>query len=111
MGTNLGEGDGCELPATAVCWLTDDPFPGIILVEFADVYDRPHQLVGKTAYFGGELQPNSPYPCPTSIQCTIEEIADDVATVSTWWLEGGPNSTRFVFDVWLDTLTPITDDT
>ncbi|WP_307038411.1 hypothetical protein [Streptomyces canus] len=70
---------------------------------------RPHQLVGKTAYFDGNLQPTSPYPCPTSIQCTIEEIADDVATVSTWWLEGGPNDTRFVFDVPLETLTPITD--
>ncbi|MFC8197921.1 hypothetical protein ACFUTV_21285 [Streptomyces sp. NPDC057298] len=109
METSLGEGDGCELPATAAYWLTDDPQPGLILVEFADVYDRPHQLVGKTAYFGGDLYSTSAYPCPTSIQCTIEEINDGVATVSTWWLEGGPNSTRFVFDVWLDTLTPITD--
>ncbi|MEU9918925.1 hypothetical protein [Streptomyces sp. NPDC051001] len=29
---------------------------------------------------------------------TIEEIADDVATVSTRWLDGDPNDTRFVFD-------------
>jgi hypothetical protein len=78
-------------------------------VEFADVYDRPHQLIGETAYFDGDLQSTSAYPCPTSIQCTIEEINDDVAPVSTWWSEGGPNSTRFVFGVWLDTLMPITD--
>ncbi|QIQ03888.1 hypothetical protein [Streptomyces liangshanensis] len=108
MGTPLNEGDGCELPATAVCWLTDDPQPGLILVEFADIYDRPHQLVGKTAYFGGNLQPTSTYPCPTSTECTIEEITDDVATVSTWWLSGGPEDTRFVFDVPLNTLKPTT---
>ncbi|MFG2653490.1 hypothetical protein [Streptomyces sp. NPDC048436] len=109
MESSLGEGDGCELPATAVCWLTDDPQPGLVLVEFADAYDRPHQLVGKTAYFDGDLLPTSAYPCPTSIQCTIEEVTDDIATVSTWWLEGGPNDTRFVFDVWLDILGPTTD--
>ncbi|WP_369372584.1 hypothetical protein [Streptomyces sp. cg36] len=84
MESSLVEGDGCELPATAVCWLTDDPQPGLVLVEFADAYDRPHQLVGKTAYFGGNLTSTSTYPCPTSIQCTIEDITDDVATVSTW---------------------------
>ncbi|MEC4020341.1 hypothetical protein [Streptomyces sp. H27-D2] len=109
MGPSLDKGDGCELPATAVCWLTDDPQPGLVLVEFADAYDRPHQLVGKTAYFGGDLLSTSVYPSPTSIQCTIEEVTDGIATVSTWWLEGGPNDTRFIFDVWLDTLGPTAD--
>ncbi|MFF3485542.1 hypothetical protein ACFYXC_20065 [Streptomyces sp. NPDC002701] len=109
MGKSLGEGDGCELPATAVYWLTDDPQPGLVLVEFVDAYERPHQLVGKTAYFSGDLHSASAYPCPTSTQCTIEEINDDIATVSTWWLEGGPNNTRFVFDVWLDTLESTVD--
>lgn len=52
MESSLGTGDACELPAVAVCRLTDDPQPGLVRVEFADVYDRPHQLVGKTAYFG-----------------------------------------------------------
>jgi hypothetical protein len=109
MGSSLGEGDGCELPATAVCWLTDEPQPGLVLVEFADAYDRPHQLVGKSAYFGGDLMSTLAYPCPTSIQCTIEWVTDDIATVSTWWLEGGPNDTRFVFDVPLDILGPTTN--
>ncbi|MET9564112.1 MULTISPECIES: hypothetical protein [Streptomyces] len=109
MDTGLGTGDGCELPATAIYWLTDDPQPGLVLVEFADAYGRPHQLVGKTAYFDGDLQSTTDYPCPTSTQCTIEEVNDGVATVSTWWLEGGPDNTRFVFDVWLDILKPTTD--
>ncbi|MGQ4483270.1 hypothetical protein [Streptomyces sp. SAS_276] len=106
MTAKLSKGDDCELPAVAVIWLTDYPQPGLILVEFADAYDRPHQLVGKTAYFAGELQETSDYPCSTSTTCTIEEITDGVATVSTRWLEGGPDSTPFVFEVWLDVLRP-----
>lgn len=39
----------------------------------------------------------------------VEEVTDDIATVSTWWLEGGPDETRFVFDVWSDTPRPIAD--
>ncbi|GHA08822.1 hypothetical protein GCM10010372_05240 [Streptomyces tauricus] len=62
MDTGLGTGDGCELPATAIYWLTDDPQPGLVLVEFADAYGRPHQLVGKTASVDGDLQSTSDYP-------------------------------------------------
>jgi hypothetical protein len=46
---------------------------------------------------------------PGQHQCTIEEAADGIAAVSTWWLEGGPHVTRFVFDVRPDTLRPIAD--
>lgn len=109
MEPSLAKGDGCELPATAVWWLSDEPQPGMVLVEFVDVHDRPHQLVGKSALFGGDLLPTSSYPCPTSIQCTIEDIDDDIATVSTQSLVGGPDDRRFVFEVRLDTLGPITD--
>lgn len=101
-------GDRCELHATAAAWLTDEPQPGLVLV---DAYDRPHQLVGKSAYFGGDLLPNSTYPCPTSIQCTIDDVDDDIATVGTQWLADGPDDTRFVFDVRLDGLIPDPDVT
>jgi hypothetical protein len=111
MAAGLGRGDRCELHATAVAWLTDEPQPGLVLVELADAHDRPHQLVGKSAYFGGELLRNSTYPCPTSIQCTIEDVDDDIATVSTRWLTGSPDDTHFVFDVRLGTLTPDPDVT
>lgn len=109
MEPSFGKGDGCELPATAVSWLTDEPQPGLVLVELADAYGRPHQLVAKSAYFGGDLLPTSTYPCPTSIECTIEHVTDDIATVSTvWWLTSWYDDTRFVFDVRLDTLSPVT---
>ncbi|MFF5035405.1 hypothetical protein [Nocardia salmonicida] len=107
MVARLRQGDGCELPAVAVYWLTDDPQPGIVLVELLDAHGRPHQLVGKSVYFGGELLPTSPYPCPTSIRCTIEDIDDDLATVSTAdWFTGGPDHVPFVFEVLLDILDP-----
>ncbi|MEU0539615.1 hypothetical protein ABZ319_07070 [Nocardia sp. NPDC005978] len=105
MEQRLSKGDGCELPAIAVHLLTDDPQPGIALVEFVDAHGRPHQLVGKTAYFGG-LTGTVAYPCPTSIECTLEDIEDDIATVSTRWLSGGPDHLRFVFEVRLEVLDP-----
>lgn len=95
------------MPATAVWWLSDEPQPGFVLVEFADAYGRPHQLVGKSAYFGGDLRPTSNYPRPTTVDCTIEDIDDDIATVSTRWMTGGPDDTRFVFEAQLDILRPV----
>ncbi|WP_225730559.1 MULTISPECIES: pyridoxamine 5'-phosphate oxidase family protein [unclassified Nocardia] len=104
---SLGKGDRCELPATAFAWLTDDPQPGIVLVEFADAYGRPHQLVGKSVYFGGDLGRTSAYPRPTSIGCVIEDVKDGIATVSTELLEGGPDCVPFIFDVRVDILGPV----
>ncbi|WP_405166545.1 hypothetical protein OG203_16490 [Nocardia sp. NBC_01499] len=106
MKETSGKGDGCELPAIAVYWLSDDPQPGIVLVELVDAHGRPHQLVDKTPSFGGELLPTPAYPCPTTNQCTIEDIDDGIATVSTWWLSGGPDDVPFVFEIRLDTLGP-----
>lgn len=103
----LGRGDRCDLAVTAVAWLTDQPQPGLVLVEFADAYSRPHQLVGKSAYFDGGLSPTSTYPCPASVRCTIDDLDGDIATVSTTWMTGGPHDTPFVFDVRVNTLTPV----
>jgi hypothetical protein len=108
MPPSLGKDDVGELPATAVCWLTDEPQPGLVLVELVDVHGRPHQLVGKSAYFSGDLAPTSTYPCPTGIQCTIEDVADGIATVSTWWVTSA-DDIPFSFDVQLDTLKPATN--
>lgn len=104
----LRKGDRCELPATAIIWLTDDPQPGIVLVELVDAIGRPHQLVGKSAYFGGDLQPTSIYPCPTIVDCIVEDINAGIATVSTQWMTGGPDATPFVFDVHLEILGSVT---
>lgn len=106
--TDFAEGDACEFPAVAVCWLADEPQPGMVLVELSDVHGRPHQLVGKTAYFedGVTLQSSAAYPMPVDVRCAIDKIDGGVATVSTWWVSdryGNP----FVFELPLDTLTPV----
>nr|BFE50395.1 hypothetical protein GCM10017745_38220 [Saccharothrix mutabilis subsp. capreolus] len=101
----LSRGDTCELPATAVHWLTDDPQPGIVLVELVDAQGRPHQLVGKSAYFTGDLFPGSTYPRPAGIPCTIEDIDHGIATVRTLWVTSTEDM-PFSFDVELAVLKP-----
>lgn len=101
----LAQGDDCDLPATAVCWLTDDPQPGLVLVELTDARGRHHQLVGKVAHFddGTDLTPTASYPRPTLVACTIDRIDHDTATVSTRWVSDR-HGEPFVFDVPLTTL-------
>lgn len=101
-------GDDCDLAATAVCWLTDEPQPGLILVELTDVRGRSHQLVGKVAYFdnGDDLTPDAAYPRPALVRCTIDHVHHDVATVSTRWV-GDRHGEPFVFDVSVTALQPI----
>ncbi|MEC3953099.1 hypothetical protein VMT65_08665 [Nocardia sp. CDC153] len=107
MEWRLGKGDECELPATASVWLTDDPQPGLVLVEFTDVYGRPHQLVDKSAIFGGDLLPTSSYPRRTAIGCTIEDINGEIATVRVHWVFSRVTDMPFTFDVHLDALAPV----
>ncbi|XVV00428.1 hypothetical protein ACQPW3_23650 [Actinosynnema sp. CA-248983] len=102
----LAEGDDCHLSATAVCWLTDEPQPGLVLVELTDVRGRPYQLVGKVAYFddGTDLTPTATYPRPALVSCTIDHVQDDTATVSTRWVSDR-HGEPFVFDVPLTALS------
>jgi hypothetical protein len=106
MGSTLNEGDDCLLPATAAFWVCDDPQPGIVHVEFVDANGRPHMLIGKAAYFGGDLYPDTKYPCPTDVPCTVEGIDGDIATVSTMLLDSYVFNSRFVYEVPLNVLTP-----
>ncbi|WP_433590697.1 hypothetical protein [Nocardia sp. CA-145437] len=107
MTSKWAVGDECQLPATAAIWLTNDPQPGLVLVEFVDAHGRPHWLVDKCAIFGADLLPTSTYPRPTSIQCAIDAVDGDIATVRAWWTisRGG---LPFVFDVRADVLVPVT---
>ncbi|MRH92388.1 hypothetical protein GFY24_34040 [Nocardia sp. SYP-A9097] len=107
MTANWATGDKCELPATANHWLCDEPQPGLVLVEFVDANGRPHCLVDKSAIFGADLLPTSTYPRPTYIQCSIEEINGDIATVSPWWTTSRAGI-PFLFDVRVEVLVPRT---
>lgn len=106
----LGKGDECDLPATASAWLTDDPQPGLVLVELTDANGRPHQLIDKCAIFGRDLLPTSTYPRPTTIRCTIKAINGEIATVTAHWVSSNVTDMPFTFDVRLDTLGPVAAD-
>lgn len=69
---------------------------------------RPHQLVGKVAYFddGTDLTPDATYPRPAFVGCTVDHIDDDIATVGTGWLSDR-HGKPFVFDVPLTVLKPL----
>jgi hypothetical protein len=104
----LATGEDCDLPATAVYRLADEPQPGLILVELTDVRGRPHQLVGKVVYFDddADLTPNATYPRPAFVRCTIAHVLHDIATVSTRWVSDH-HGKPFVFDVSLTILKSI----
>ncbi|MEJ3652784.1 hypothetical protein WEH80_07345 [Actinomycetes bacterium KLBMP 9759] len=57
-----------------------------MLLELVDAHGWPRQLVGKSAYFGTDLLPTSACPCRILVRRSVEDIEDDVATVSTWWV-------------------------
>ncbi len=61
--------------ATAMRWISDEPQPGRIEVEFVDPDGRRWFVRDKAPIFAeppGGFLPTSPYPMPTLIPCEIE---------------------------------------
>ncbi|MFC0434904.1 hypothetical protein [Kutzneria buriramensis] len=74
-----------DIPATAVRWVDDEPFPGIVLVRFGD--DERHEITDKCVIFAGDLAPDSPYPTPTAVTCDVLEVDGETALVRLTWSE------------------------
>ncbi|MFF2146409.1 hypothetical protein [Kitasatospora sp. NPDC058190] len=79
-----------ELSAEAVRWVDDEPFPGIVEVQFTDADGRRWSLVDKAPVFDadGVLRPDSAYPLEIGVACVITGSArrqedDELVTVST----------------------------
>ena len=79
-----------ELRCEAVRWVDDEPFPGIVEVQFLDAAGQRWSLIDKSPVFAqlDELTPDSVYPVKVTVACVIlddvEAPADDeVVTVST----------------------------
>ncbi|MFE6038700.1 hypothetical protein [Streptomyces sp. NPDC056452] len=70
--------------------MDDEPFPGIVEVQFIDATGRCRSLIDKCAIFArlDELAPDSTYPVEVTVACVIEcdavgTVDDEIVTVST----------------------------
>ncbi|CAM3104451.1 hypothetical protein [Stackebrandtia soli] len=79
-----------ELRCEAVRWIADEPFPGLIEVQFIDADGRTWSLVDKAAIFGAaeDLEPDSNYPAAVTVACVLrgadEQVGNDGGvTIST----------------------------
>jgi hypothetical protein len=78
--------------ASAVRWVGDDPFPGVVEVELADADGRTWTFIDKAAVFDGDdiLGPASHYPVELKLACTVVERHDERVVISTakpWGIE------------------------
>lgn len=79
-----------ELRCEAVRWADDEPWPGVVEVQFTDAEGRRWSLFDKAPIFAatGELGPDTSYPVEVTVACAVAEddgLAgdDQVVTVST----------------------------
>ncbi|MFI5967699.1 hypothetical protein ACIA8J_36740 [Streptomyces asoensis] len=79
-----------ELRCEAVRWVNDEPFPGLVEVQFVDAAGRRWSLIDKSPLFTrlDELTPDSVYPVNVTVACVIQNggevlAGDEVVTVST----------------------------
>ncbi|GFE20619.1 hypothetical protein [Streptomyces nigrescens] len=79
-----------ELRCEAVRWADDEPFPGVVEVQFTDAAGRCWSLFDKAPVFDsmGELGPDSTFPVEVAVTCVVAEghglLEDEEAvTVST----------------------------
>jgi hypothetical protein len=78
--------------ASAVRWVDDEPFPGVVEVELADADRRTWTFIDKAAVFDRDntLGPASHYPIEVKLACTVVERHDDRGVISTaepWGIE------------------------
>jgi hypothetical protein len=78
--------------ASAVRWVDDEPFPGVVEVEFADADGRTWTFIDKAPVFDRDnvLGPESHYPIELKLACTVVERHDDRVVISTaepWGIE------------------------
>src|SRR5687767_7747352 len=83
---------GTFVTASAVRWVGDDPFPGVVEVELTDADGRTWTFIDKAPVFDGDevLDPASGYPVELRLACTVVEQQDDRVIISTaepWGVE------------------------
>jgi hypothetical protein len=105
--TELVAGVVVDLVGLAVRWVSDEPQPGLVLVEFTDAGGQVHQFTDKTAMFddGSTLLPSVEYPIPCVFRCEVLEIHDERVVVRLFWVES--HDGEWQFEVRLDSLRPV----
>jgi hypothetical protein len=81
-----------SVTASAVRWVGDDPFPGVVEVELIDAESRTWTFIDKAAVFDRDniLGPASDYPVELRLACTVLERHDESVVISTaepWGIE------------------------
>lgn len=79
-----------ELRCEAVRWVDDEPFPGVVEVQFVDAAGQRWSLFDKSPIFAqfADLTRDSVYPVKVTVACEVQDdieakAGDDVVTVST----------------------------
>ncbi|WP_433892476.1 hypothetical protein [Streptomyces sp. CA-111067] len=78
-----------ELRCQAVRWVDDEPWPGVVEVQFTDAAGRRWSLFDKAPIFTamGELGPGATYPVQVGVACVVVDSGlpqkDDDVIVST----------------------------
>ena len=84
----------------AVRWVSDEPQPGWVEVELTDASGTVHSLFDKPPVFVSDdvaLLPDSPYPVPVDIDCTVRgEPGGSAVEVSLRWASTSDGRLDFV---------------
>ncbi|MCB0909152.1 MAG: hypothetical protein KDB63_18765 [Nocardioidaceae bacterium] len=59
------------LSARVVEWLSEEPMPGLVAVEFSDASGLVHRLIDKSAVLATDLSVETPLPTPTVLACNV----------------------------------------
>jgi hypothetical protein len=86
--------------ATAVGWISDSPFPGIVEVHLRDAAGRDWIFVDKATIFdeANQLNRDAPYPVDLELACTVLEEGDTSVLISLrrpWGIESVDGVSEF----------------
>ncbi|HEY3557315.1 MAG TPA: hypothetical protein VGL05_07625 [Kribbella sp.] len=90
-----------NLRAHAVRWVSDEPMPGWVEVEFEDADGVRHVVSDKPPVFGGheQLGPDAEYPIEVLVACEIVAVDAERVRITTerpWGTSTADGRTEFV---------------
>ena len=82
-------------------WVSYDPVPGWVEVDFVDADGVRRVLADKSSVFGADIRPDSPYPVDVLVACEVIDPADEhgrvfITTDRQWGTSTAEGRTEFV---------------